>query len=133
MSERDDGDICDGVASIYYDGLHYDRRYETYDQDVDFYVELAQLCGPRVLGLATGTGRLAIPIAAQGGHVTGIDINESMLARSRTKVAGLPGPVAERLSFVRGDMVQPTVARACRCDWHGYLPIYTHGRAGAPR
>jgi SAM-dependent methyltransferase len=51
----------------------------------DVVVELARRAAgdrrPRVLELAVGTGRLAIPIAARGADVVGIDISPEMLDR----------------------------------------------------
>ncbi len=41
--------------------------------------------GSRVLELACGTGRLAIPLAAAGRRVTGLDLSPEMLALARTK------------------------------------------------
>jgi demethylmenaquinone methyltransferase/2-methoxy-6-polyprenyl-1,4-benzoquinol methylase len=50
--------------------------------------------GSRVLDVATGTGDLAIELAARvapGGEVVGSDFSEGMLARARTKAAALGG------------------------------------------
>jgi SAM-dependent methyltransferase len=62
---------------------------------------VAGLAGPggRVLELAVGTGRLALPIAARGVSVAGIDISAAMLERLRARdVAGVVG-------ITCGDMV----------------------------
>jgi SAM-dependent methyltransferase len=53
----------------------------------------------RILELAVGTGRLAIPLAALGHDVTGIDISAAMLDRLRA------ADVDRRVTIVRGDMV----------------------------
>lgn len=67
---------------------------------VDTVAELARRSGgTRVLELGVGTGRLALPIAATGLEVHGVDASESMLERLRTK------PGADRLHLVLGDMV----------------------------
>ena len=52
-----------------------------------------------ILELAVGTGRLAIPLATLGHHVTGIDVSEEMLARLRA------ADVGRRVTTVHGDMV----------------------------
>jgi predicted TPR repeat methyltransferase len=67
----------------------YDALYE-HDLDTDAAVEaLAKLAGPGpVLELAIGTGRLAIPLAARGIEVHGIDASEEMVARLRAKPGG---------------------------------------------
>ena len=53
----------------------------------------------RILELAVGTGRLAIPLAGLGHHVTGIDVSAAMLDRLRSADGG------QRVAAVHGDMV----------------------------
>ena len=53
---------------------------------------------PRVLELGVGTGRLAIPLAERGVHVTGLDASPAMLAAMAAKPGG------ERVRAVLGDM-----------------------------
>jgi SAM-dependent methyltransferase len=54
--------------------------------------------GGPVLELGVGTGRLALPLAAAGLDVTGIDISAAMLDRLRAKPGG------EAVTLVHGDM-----------------------------
>ena len=56
---------------------------------------LAELAGPggRALELAIGTGRVALPLAARGVEVHGIDLSEAMVARLRAKPGGDAIPV----------------------------------------
>jgi SAM-dependent methyltransferase len=50
---------------------------------------LAELAkGGRVLELGIGTGRIALPLAARGLDVSGIDASEAMVARLRAKPGG---------------------------------------------
>jgi SAM-dependent methyltransferase len=49
--------------------------------------------GGRVLELAIGTGRIALPLAAQGLSVHGIEASEAMVARLREKAGGEAIPV----------------------------------------
>jgi len=50
---------------------------------------LQELAGAgRVLELAIGTGRIALPLAARGVDVAGIELSEAMLARLRAKPGG---------------------------------------------
>src|SRR6266566_6998533 len=75
--------------------------------DLDLYLALAARTGGPILELAVGTGRLAVPLAAAGWDVTGVDIDEAMLARARSAAAAAesagvrPGSeVATRLHLV---------------------------------
>jgi SAM-dependent methyltransferase len=71
------------------------------DPAVDF---LADLAGPGpALELAIGTGRVAIPLAARGVPVTGIELSQPMVDQLRRKVS------AEELPVVTGDMATTTV------------------------
>jgi SAM-dependent methyltransferase len=59
---------------------------------VDFLAGLAG--GGRALELGIGTGRIALPLAARGVPVAGIDLSSAMVARLRQKPAGEAIPVA---------------------------------------
>ena len=73
--------------------------------DLDLYLALAgRVAGP-VLELAVGTGRLAVPLAAAGHEVTGVDVDPAMLARARSAAAAAGGDVAARLELVEADIV----------------------------
>lgn len=61
---------------------------------------LALPAGARVLDLACGHGRHAIPLAERGFAVTGFDLSEAMLARARADAAAR----GARVRWVRGDM-----------------------------
>jgi SAM-dependent methyltransferase len=58
---------------------------------VDFLADLAK-SGP-ALELAIGTGRIALPLAAKGVEVHGIDASEAMVAKLREKPGGTDVPV----------------------------------------
>jgi SAM-dependent methyltransferase len=92
----------------------YDRIAELYDpwsasvvEDVDFYVAEARKAGGLVLELGVGTGRIAIPTAAAGVRVIGVDSSEGMLeiCRRKAEEAG----VADRLELRLGDLRRPPV------------------------
>jgi SAM-dependent methyltransferase len=64
----------------------YDAIAELYDpwsasvvEDVAFYLEEARRTGGPVVELGVGTGRIAVPIAAEGIRVIGIDSSRGML------------------------------------------------------
>ncbi|MHA6628078.1 class I SAM-dependent methyltransferase [Pseudonocardia sichuanensis] len=69
---------------------------EVLEPTVDRLVELAG--GGRALEFAIGTGRVAVPLAARGVPVTGIELSRPMIDRLRTKVDEASVPV------VVGDM-----------------------------
>ena len=71
--------------SLYYNGLHYDLRYNVLVEDIPFLVKFAKMFGEKVLELMCGTGRIAIPLAQEKLEVTGIDISPSMLNQARRK------------------------------------------------
>jgi SAM-dependent methyltransferase len=90
----------------------YDKIARLYDpwsrsvvEDVSFYVEEAVRSGGPVLELGVGTGRIAVPIAAAGIEVVGVDLSTGMLevAHDRAVLAGV------RLDLRHGDMRQPPV------------------------
>jgi ubiquinone/menaquinone biosynthesis C-methylase UbiE len=54
---------------------------------------------PSVLEIGVGTGRIAVPLAAAGIRIVGIDIAPAMLARLRAKHAELPVSIASALAL----------------------------------
>ena len=66
-----------------------DERFapEHLELETGFLAELAGE-GGRALELAIGTGRVALPLAARGIEVAGIDLSEAMLAQLRRKPGG---------------------------------------------
>ena len=87
----------------------YDEWYSEHDPHaIDALADLAG--GGKALELGIGTGRIAVPLAASGVDVQGIDAAESMISRLRSKPGGerikvTPGnfaevPVDEKFSLV---------------------------------
>jgi SAM-dependent methyltransferase len=72
--------------------------------DRAFYVDYAREAKGKILELGCGTGRLLIPIAAEGYEIVGLDLSEHMLDRCREKLAAQPPEVQARARIVRGDM-----------------------------
>jgi SAM-dependent methyltransferase len=71
--------------------------------DLDLYVALAGRTGGPILELATGTGRLAVPLAEQGYLVTGVDLDPAMLARAQARVTATKAGAVGSPRFVIGD------------------------------
>ena len=92
----------------------YDRIARLYDpwsrsvvEDVGFYVDEARRWGGPAVELGVGTGRIAVPIAAAGVPVVGIDSSQGMLdvAAEQAEAAG----VAALVDLRYGDMRDPPV------------------------
>jgi SAM-dependent methyltransferase len=90
-----------------FDTPMYDARWaEIYDEwhaglmdDEGAVVALSSLAdGGPVLEFGVGTGRLAVPLAARGLAVSGVDNSEDMLAKLREK------PGADKVTTIVGDM-----------------------------
>jgi SAM-dependent methyltransferase len=78
----------DQVADI------YDEWHGSLPDTEDCVALLAELAGPGpALELAIGTGRVALPLAAAGVEVHGIDASERMVERLRAKPGGQDIPV----------------------------------------
>jgi SAM-dependent methyltransferase len=91
---RDDH-FGEDVASQYDDSPEPEFDPEVIAATVDFLVVLAG--DGRALELAIGTGRIALPLAARGVPVAGIDLSRPMVARLRAK------PGAEAIEVAIGD------------------------------
>jgi ubiquinone/menaquinone biosynthesis C-methylase UbiE len=83
MAEYDETTYGERIAEVY--DLFYGKR-DNPETIADF---LAPLAGKRrALELGIGTGRIAIPLAARGVRVMGIDASPAMVAKMRTKQGG---------------------------------------------
>src|SRR5260221_9598313 len=90
---------------------HFDRRYAhlearaVVDPMVEFIPGFAN--SGAALELGVGTGRIALPLAARGVRVHGIDLSEAMLNRLRAK------PGSEKVSVTVGDIATTAVDGVC--------------------
>lgn len=71
--------------------------------DLDLYLALAARAGGAILELGVGTGRLALPLAAAGWPVTGVDRDPAMIARARERISTADPDVAARVRLIDGD------------------------------
>jgi SAM-dependent methyltransferase len=109
----------------------YDAIAELYDpwsvsviEDVGFYLEEARRSGGPVVELGVGTGRIAVPIAADGIHVIGIDSSRGMLdvCARRAALAGVD--VDLRLGDLREPPVRERVPLVI-CPFRSLLHMHT--------
>lgn len=94
--------LYDSIASI------YDPWSRSVTEDIGFYVDEALASGGPVVELAVGTGRIAVPTAAAGVPVIGVDESPAMLAVAR-QYADERG-VTALLDLRCGDLTAPPVA-----------------------
>jgi SAM-dependent methyltransferase len=96
----------DAIAAL------YDPWSRSVTEDVDFYVAEARKAGGPVVELGVGTGRIAVPTAAAGVHVIGVDSSQAMLdvCRRRADEAG----VSHLLDLRVGDLRSPPVQERVR-------------------
>ena len=73
--------------AIYEDADFYEAEFAARDHELPFLRKWARQCGGPVLEVACGTGRLTLPIAADGLETTGLDVSAPMLAIARRKSA----------------------------------------------
>jgi SAM-dependent methyltransferase len=81
----------------------YDLDLAEEPGDLDLYLALAARTGGPILEVAVGSGRVAVPLAADGYDVTGVDVDPAMLARARHAAAAAGEAVTGRLELVEGD------------------------------
>jgi len=117
------------AASSPYDAIAhlYDPWSRSVTEDVAFYVAEARSAAPGpVVELGVGTGRIAVPIAAAGIPVIGVDSSRGMLdvCRERAALAG----VASLLDLRVGDLRDPPVRERVPlvvCPFRSYLHLET--------
>src|SRR5207248_3687278 len=112
------GSAYDAIARL------YDPWSRSVTEDVPFYLEEARAAGGPVVELGVGTGRIAVPIAAEGIAVIGVDSSQAMLdvCREQAELAG----VAHLLDLRLGDLRQPPVDTPVRlviCPFRAYLHL----------
>jgi SAM-dependent methyltransferase len=112
----------DAIAAL------YDPWSRSVTEDVDFYVSQARRSRGPVVELGVGTGRIAVPVAAAGVRVIGVDDSEGMLeiCRARAREAG----VLELLDLRLGDLRRPPVLELVplvTCPFRALLHLQSDG------
>lgn len=70
---------------LYEDAEFYDTEFASRDREIPFFLDQSRRASGPVLEIACGTGRLTLPIAAQGIDVTGLDVSLPMLEKAKQK------------------------------------------------
>jgi SAM-dependent methyltransferase len=116
-----------GIEPSAYDAIAelYDPWSRSVTEDVPFYVAEARKAGDGpIVELGVGTGRIAVPTAAAGVPVIGVDSSAGMLevCRRHAEKAG----VAELLDLRLGDLAAPPVDERVplvTCPFRAYLHL----------
>lgn len=98
MLDRPDAATAAALARL------YDLDLLSDPGDLDLYLALADRADGKILELAAGSGRLAVPLAAAGHPVTAVDLDPAMLARARTAAAAA-GVGEDRLQLIEADLL----------------------------
>jgi SAM-dependent methyltransferase len=102
----------------------YDPWSVSVTEDVRFYVDAAREAGGPVVELGVGTGRIAIPTAAAGVPVIGVDSSRGMLEVCAEAAAA--AGVAQLVDLRVGDLADPPVRERVNlvtCPFRAYLHL----------
>ena len=105
----------------------YDPWSRTVTEDIDFYVAEARKAQGTVVELGVGTGRIAVPVAAAGVHVIGVDSSAGMLevCRRRAEAEGVEHLLELRLGDLRDPPVRERV-RLVTSPFRAFLHLETN-------
>jgi len=101
----------------------YDLEY-VHDNDVPFWLVLAERESGPVVEWGAGTGRVAVPLAAAGHDVTAVELSEVMVERGRKR--------NENVRWVAGDMRTASLDRRyglAVCAFNSFLCLLTVDKA----
>jgi SAM-dependent methyltransferase len=93
------------MDTLYSESAYYRMLFAERASDVPFYLRVTDHLGAQddVLELGVGDGRIALPLAAAGRRVTGVDRSESMLAALELRLTDAPAEVRERIAYQNAD------------------------------
>ncbi len=86
----------------------YDLDDGRLTEDIPLYLGFAAKTGGPVLELGIGTGRIAMPLARAGYHVTGLDISWPLIRKGQT-LARREG-LSHLIQFIHADFCEPPLA-----------------------
>lgn len=94
-----------------YDGL-FERWMGRLASDLPMILEVAKQAKGRLLEFGVGPGRVALPLARSGHHVTGVDDSKAMLAALSARLEHERPAVRARVTWHRQDLRRLRVPRA---------------------
>jgi SAM-dependent methyltransferase len=104
----------------------FDAEYADYREDLPALQAYAQRTDGPLLELGCGTGRLLIPLAQAGYHVTGVDLSPEMLRVASEKTAA--ANLTERVTLLQGDYATTPLGGPYRfafCVMNTFLHLLT--------
>ena len=136
-------ETTDHPSIVYYDSDYPSKQFSVYPEnfddivafqglanDVDKYLQLAGLAGPKILDLCCGTGRITLPLAAAGYKVTGVDFCESFIEQLQTKLKTLDEKTTGNVSLVAQDITKLSLKEhqfdLAICGFNSLLCITDH-------
>jgi SAM-dependent methyltransferase len=106
-----DGDFPGQDHCRYPENFDETTAFQGLRHDVPRYVEIAgRIAGP-LLELCCGTGRVALPLAAAGHEVVGVDFSRELLQQFRAKLAAESDDLARRIEIVEQDITLLSLPR----------------------
>jgi len=81
---------------------YYDADFRDHNEDLSFYLALAQRTGGPLLELMCGTGRVLLPLAEAGYQITGVDSSPAMLTLTRQRLT--EAALTDRATLLEGDV-----------------------------
>ena len=80
----------------------YDLFYEDFTEDIEMYLGFAERTGGSILEIGSGTGRVALALAAEGHTIVGLELAEALRAVAQHKADR--AQLTDRVQFSAGDM-----------------------------
>jgi len=122
-----------GAQAHYDDAAYYTKTYQRRLDDVKYYEALAARHKGAVLEYGVGNGRLAVPMAAKGCTVVGVDWSKTMLDDLRARLSPekptkAQKALASRIELVEGDMREVKLRKKfplVLCTFNTFLHLYT--------
>ena len=93
---------------------YYDLIHDGLPGDQEFYLAQALRLGGEILELGVGSGRLALPMASLGLHVTGVDDSPAMLDACRNKIRQMK-KYRSRITLVQSDIARLNLGKTFSC------------------
>lgn len=116
-SKLNSGTRTDSPVELYYDSdnpatwepsaaknLDQTSRFQGLHDDIPHFCEIAASAGYNILDICCGSGRVAIPLARSGHHVTGVDISPGLLSRFKTRCLREGPATANRIELAEQDV-----------------------------